>query len=209
MNRRALLWLVFCVTAGIGGGALVAVGCASETAPVPSPAERITQLPEPTDVVDEDLMVALMQAKNFHHKAKVYMTDGNTPEAIAQVQAILAIEFPPNSPEGEDVRLDARALMAKLLAEQKKIDEAMTVVDQGIGGASRDSFFLANLYTVKGELHEARAEHLATQGPSTAARVSDERRAAIMAWDKSLAIIEKLQKQAVEDRKRRLHEGPK
>jgi hypothetical protein len=207
MNRRAaVLWLVICVMAGVGAGAIVVVGLRDTAPAVPTGEKRITQLPDPTDVVDLDLMIALGQAKNFHHKAKVYMSDANTAEAIAQVQAILAIEFPPGSPEGEDVRLDARALMAKLLAERGKIDEAMTVVDQGIGGATRDSFFLANLYTVKGVLHEERATQLAAQGPATKARVDDENRAALTAFDKSLAIIEKLQKQAVEDRKRKLRE---
>ena len=46
-------------------------------------------LPDPaTDVIDEELMVALGQAKNFHRKAKVYMSDGNLPAATASVRQI-------------------------------------------------------------------------------------------------------------------------
>jgi predicted negative regulator of RcsB-dependent stress response len=164
-------------------------------------------VPEPEDVLDEELMLALAQAKNFHHKAKVYMSDGNLAEAAAQMQAILAIAFPPAAPEGDDVRLDARAMLAKLLVAQGKIDEAMTVVDQGIGGARRDSFFLANLYTVKGEVHHARAAVLEDQGEAVKQRVVDEKRAAILAFERSIQIDVALQKQLVEDRARRQREG--
>ena len=48
--------------------------------------ERIARLPEPDDALSEDLMVALAQAKNFHHKAKVYMSDGNLAEATDSVR---------------------------------------------------------------------------------------------------------------------------
>ena len=60
-------------------------------------------------------MIALSKAKNFHHKAKVYMSDGNIAEAIASVREILSLQFPAGAPEAEDVRNDARALLAKLL----------------------------------------------------------------------------------------------
>ena len=56
-----------------------------------------------------------------------------------------------------ETTLAPRTLLAKLLAQQGKLDEAMTVVTEGIASASRESFFVANLYTVKGEIHEARA----------------------------------------------------
>jgi hypothetical protein len=160
-------------------------------------------LPEPEDVVDEELMLALAEAKNFHHKAKVYMSDGNFAEAIVQVQSILAIPFPADAPEGDDVRMDARAMLGKLLAAQGKVDEAMTVIDQGIGSARRESFFLANLYTVKGEVHRARAALLEGQpDPAAKARVVDEKRAAIEALTKSNEIVHALQKKLADDRKR-------
>jgi predicted negative regulator of RcsB-dependent stress response len=152
-------------------------------------------------------MLALAQAKNFHHKAKVYMSDGNLAEAAAQMEAILAIPFPPAAPEGDDVRLDARALLAKLLVAQNKIDEAMTVVDQGIGGARRDSFFLANLYTVKGEVHHARAAQLEGEPDANKQRIVDEKKAAIMAFDRSIAIDNQLVEQLVQERQRRQREG--
>ena len=175
--------------------ALVACGSCTDKADRSDKPEgggsSVTHVTEPNDAIDQKLMVALSQAKNFHHKAKVYMTDGDLPDAIEAVRSILAIQFPAGAPEAEDVRLDADALLAKLLLAQGKSDEAMKVVEQGIASRTRDSFFLANLYTVAGEVHEARAADL--EGDAAKA----EKKAAIEAYDHSLQIDETLQKQLV------------
>jgi predicted negative regulator of RcsB-dependent stress response len=166
----------------------------SSSSPPSSGSGKVTQIadPDPNEgQIDQALLVALSQAKNFHHEAKVYMTDGNLPDAIAAVQRILGITFPAGAPEAEDVRLDARALLAKLQVLQGKVDDAMKTVDDGIASATRESFFLANLYTVKGEVLEARAANL--EGDAAKA----DRRAAIAAYDRSLQIDETLQKQLV------------
>jgi tetratricopeptide (TPR) repeat protein len=152
----------------------------------------VTRLAEPDDVIGQDLMMSLAQAKNFHHKAKVYMTDGNLAEATTTVRQILSLEFPAGAPEADDVRNDARALLAKLLISQNQLEEAMRTVTEGIAQSPRESFFVANLYTVQGEIHEARAAQLDTANEK--AKASEERRAAIGAYDKSIKINEKLQK---------------
>jgi hypothetical protein len=155
----------------------------------------VTRVAQPEDVIDEGLMLALSQAKNFHHKARVYMSDGQLPLATTAVRQILAIEFPGGAPEADDVRLDARAMLAKLLVAQGQVDAAMSVVDEGLTAASRDSFFVANLYTVKGEVLQARAELLTSTGePADGERAREVRRQAIIAFDKSIAINEALQK---------------
>jgi tetratricopeptide (TPR) repeat protein len=155
--------------------------------------KSVTRVAEPEDVIDQDLMMALAQAKNFHHKAKVYMTDGNVAEAIAAVRQILSLKFPPNAPEADDVRNDARALLAKLLISQNQLEEAMRTVNEGIAASPRESFFVANLYTVQGEIHEARAAQLDTDATQKSKAV-EERRSAITAYDKSIKINETLQK---------------
>lgn len=161
----------------------------------------VTQVTDPADAIDQKLMVALSQAKNFHHKAKVYMSDGNTPAAIAAVREILSLKFPDNAPEGVDVKNDARALLARLLMGQGQLDEAMNVVKEGLGSSSRESFFVANLYTVKGEIHQTRADQLeASTNPADQAKVKDERHAAIEAFDTSNTIDKKLQDQLMESR---------
>jgi tetratricopeptide (TPR) repeat protein len=152
-----------------------------------------TELTEPGDVTDRALMVALDQAKNFHHQAKVYMSDGNLTAATASVRQILSLRFPPNAPEAEDVRLDARALLAKLLVSQGQLEEAMRTVDEGIAQSTRKSFFLANLYTVKGEVHEALALQADAEGNKV--KAADERHAAITEFAQSIQINEALQKQ--------------
>jgi hypothetical protein len=116
------------------------------------------------------------------------------------VRQILSLKFPANAPEADDVRLDARALLAKLLISQDKLDEATSVVDEGLAQASRDSFFVANLYTVSGEIHEARASKLDAADPQLAPQIANERHAAIGAYDHSIQINEALQKRLVEDK---------
>lgn len=151
-----------------------------------------TRTQEPSEAIDQKLMVPLLQAKNFHHKAKVYMSDGKLDDAIASVREILSLSFPPGAPEAEDVRNDARALLGKLLVGKGALDEATQVVNEGIAASSRESFFVANLYTVQGEIHEARAASL--QG----APAADEKRAAIQSYDKSIQIDTALQKKLSE-----------
>lgn len=159
-----------------------------------------TKTPEPTEVIGQDLMISLSKAKNFHHKARVLMSDGKIAEAIASVREILSLQFPKNAPEAEDVRNDARALLAKLLVGQGQVEEAMTVVTEGIAQSQRESFFVANLYTVKGEIHEARAALLDANAPNIKAKITDEKRAAIEAYDKSNEINTELQKTLMEER---------
>ncbi|HEX4421758.1 MAG TPA: hypothetical protein VH165_27795 [Kofleriaceae bacterium] len=175
-----------------------AAGCSSERDAAPAPTTRTA---EPTDAIDQDLMIALGQAKNFHHKAKVYMTDGNLTAATAAVRQILSLGFPKGAPEADDVRNDARALLAKLLIGQGQLDEASRTVDEGIAQSQRASFFVANLHTVQGEIHEARAAALDTAGdPTKAAAARDERKQAIEAYDRSIQINEGLQKTLMEER---------
>jgi hypothetical protein len=178
--KYALILLVMLVTA---------CSCNSHDEPPPT-----THTAEPADAIDQNLMIALSKAKNFHHKAKVYMSDGDVANAIASVREILSLQFPPGAPEGEDVRNDARALLAKLLLGQGKIDEAMQVVTEGIAQSQRKSFFVANLYTVEGEIHEARAATL------PADQQKDEKHKAIEAYDTSNQIDTELQKQLMESK---------
>ncbi len=152
----------------------------------------VTRVAEHDEVIGQELMMALAQAKNFHHKAKVYMTDGKLPEATAAVRQILSLRFPPNTPEADDVRNDARAMLAKLLVGQNQLEEAMRTVNEGIAQSPRESFFVANLYTVQGEVHEARALAFDTSGEKP--KANEARHAAITSYDKSIKINEAIQK---------------
>lgn len=159
------------------------------------PPESVTRTRDPESAIDSKLMLALSQAKNLHHKAKVYTSDGNTAAAIESVREILSLSFPPNAPEAEDVRNDARALLARLLVGQGQLDAAMHVVTEGLGQSQRESFFVANLHTVQGEILEEQAKAAdATDKP----RATELRHAAIDAYDASNRIDAKLQAQLLE-----------
>jgi tetratricopeptide (TPR) repeat protein len=193
--------LALAVALGLGASALPA--CSTER-DAGSPARSATRLTDPADagasgLIGQDLLVALAQAKNFHHKAKVYMTDGNLPAATAAVRQILSLAFPRGAPEADDVRNDARALLAKLLISQGQLDEAARTVAEGLAHSQRESFFVANLYTVQGEIHEARATALDASDPGTSA-ARDERHAAIESYDHSIQINERLQNKLMEER---------
>jgi hypothetical protein len=177
---KYVLWLCMMMVLAT----VVVVACSADREAPPS----ATHTAEPADVIDQKLMVALSRAKNFHHMAKVYMSDGNSAQAIASVREILSLEFPPGAPEAEDVRNDARALLAKLLVGQGQLDDAMRIVQEGIAGSTRESFFVANLYTVKGEIHEARAAQADGQ------LAVDEKHAAIEAFSKSNDIDLRIQR---------------
>ena len=114
------------------------------------------------------------------------------------------VQDPPLLPgEAGEERLLLRALpeSAQDPVGQSRIEDAMTVVQEGLATKTRDSFFVANLYTVKGEIHEARATLLeATGDAASKAKSSDERHAAIESYAKSNEIDVALQKRMMEDR---------
>jgi tetratricopeptide (TPR) repeat protein len=186
----------------------LAAGCSAEREPgAPgrgSDAPRsVTRVTDPSDapyLIGRDLLVALAQAKNFHHKAKVYMSDGNLAAATASVRQILSLPFPRGAAEADDVRNDARALLAKLLISQGQLDEAARTIAEGLAQTQRESFFVANLYTVQGEIHEVRAAAADASGEPGKPAARDERHAAIESYDRSIQINQRLQSVLMEER---------
>lgn len=150
-----------------------------------SSTERVTQLPQPEDVLSPELLLPLRQAQNLHHIADVQLQNGKLGEATEAVRRILSLRFPAGAPEGEDVILDARARLARMLVTQGKLAEALQVVDEGIKSASRDSFFLSNVNTARGEVLEALA---VTLDDTDKAAADKHREDAIRARMRSIAI---------------------
>ncbi len=150
--------------------------------------------------VSAELLAALEEAQNLHHRADVLLRDapkptpGSTDAVIAEVAKVLLVRFPPGAPEGDDVRLDARARLGKLYLAAGCLDEAERVVEEGLVSATRDSFFLANLYNVRGELHEARAALL-----EDAAAVRIQSRRAIEAYARGQDINMRVQARVYEE----------
>ncbi len=189
------------VALGLALGVAGAVGPACSSGDGDRERPAAVRITAPEDAIDDELMLALLRAKNFHQMARVYMGDGKLPEATAAVRQILTLPFPAGAPEAEDVRLDARALLAKLLVGQAQLEAAMSVVDEGLGAATRESFFVANLHTVRSEVLRAQAAILdGTGAPADDARADELRKQAIMALERSNQIAEALQKRLMGER---------
>jgi len=187
---------------------LAAAGLGGSCAPSPSDDDRagdepkkgrVTEITRPADALSEELMLALSMAKNLHHKADVYLAEMKSDQAVAALKQILAIKFPDGAPEREDVTLDARARLAKLLASQGKLDEALTTTDEGIKSSSRRSFFLANLHAVRGEILEGRAVQVEDSQPDQAKKL---RHDAIQSLDEAIQIEKALLDQRYQERSR-------
>jgi hypothetical protein len=168
---------------------VAAVSCNPDGRDDGSSERGVTQLALPENVLSEELMLPLRQAQNLHHIADVYLLDGHVSQAIEAVRKVLELRFPAAAPEGEDVVLDARARLAKLLVTTGGLDEAMKVLDAGIASARRESFFLSNVFTVKGEVHEAMA---VTLRDSDATAAKEHSKLAIIAYSRSIEIDEAL-----------------
>ena len=162
-------------------------------------AGRITEITQPGDALSEELMLALSMAKNLHHKADVYLAEMRSDEAVKALKEILDIRFPEGAAEAEDVTLDARARLSKLLASQGSLDQALTVADDGIKAAKRRSFFLANLHAVRGEVLEGRAVQIEDKQPDEAKAL---RRDAIKSLDEAIQIEKVLLDQRYQERSR-------
>lgn len=177
MRRTSLALLVL--------AALGLAACDSRRAGVTTPpAER----DDPT--LSTGLLVALGQAKAYHHLADLHLAEGDPDAAAGALRQILAVRFPAGAAEGEETLLDARARLAKVELGRGRVDEARHVVDEGLAAPARESFFLANLYTVSGEVHEAFARSL---DATDIAGARAERRAAIAAYHRAIEIDERVQ----------------
>ena len=181
-GRPASFWLLSLAAV------LALATCGKESSPPPPEGSAVTQLAEPENALTESLMIALGQASNYHHKADLLQREGKIDEAAAAVEAVLKISFPADAPESEDVILDTHARLAKLRLLQKRPDEALSLVDEGIAMSTRDSFFSANLHTVRGQVFEAKA--MAAEPDSDEAKQAAVD--AISAFDASIKINEGL-----------------
>lgn len=198
MRRSHFNWFTALLLA-LSSGAVMGA-CSEKEQPQPKEEPKcapLTKLMEPENALSEELMASLGQAQNFHGKADVLVDSGDLEQAAATVAMILDIPFPENAPEAEDVMADTRARLAKLYAELGQLERAMAVVEVGIASSDRQSFYLANLHTVRGQILQAMAKEAQTEPDSedaqvTKARVDSIRKEAIKAFELSNKIHEAL-----------------
>lgn len=171
---------------------LVLISCAKRP-------ERCCPCPE-GKVLDQELLVRLASARSMHHQADLHLQQGEVEQAINAVRRILELDLDAKWPEAEEARLDARARVAKLLLGQGKEAEALEAVKLGIESARRESFYLSNLHSVRGEVLEHRSKRLDKEGDKPGAkRIARE---AIEAFERSIAINKRLQHELLEKGKR-------
>jgi tetratricopeptide (TPR) repeat protein len=168
-------------------GTLLAAGCAQrhETECCPCPEGK---------ALDQELLLLLSSARSMHHQADLYLQQGEVDRAIESVRGILALKLDPKWPEAEEARLDAVARLGKLLVGKGDEREALELCDRELGGAKRESFYLSNLNSVRGEILDARSKRLEKEGKKEEARESA--REAIAAFERSISINKRLQQQA-------------
>ena len=186
---RAMRKALVCTLAAL---ALVVGGCAQNR-------EGLCPCPEGKQL-DQELMLVLSSARALHHQADIHLQQGEVDRAIEAVRQILASKLDRKYPEAEEVHLDATARLAKLLLGRGEEREALALVDGTIASGPRESFYLSNLHSVRGEILEHRGKRLDTAGDKGGARQSA--RDAIAAFEQSIAINKRLQQQLVPGGKR-------
>ncbi len=150
--------------------------------------------------LDERLMATLASARAHHHQADIYQRQGQADQAMAAVKKILALDLDSRYPEAEEVRLDAAARLAKMMLSREDADQALGLVDGQIKGAQRESFYLSNLHSVRGEILEFQAKALDKAGDKD--RAKEVSREAIAAFERSIVINKKLQQRLLKKEKR-------
>ncbi len=153
-------------------------------APSPPPAAPVT--------ASEMVLALLSEARAWQRRADLHLSDGDINAAIAAGKEVLAIAFPSDVSEAEDIRLDACARLAKLylrLGGEVYEDQALAQIETGRKFVTHDSFFAAQLETVSADVYEARANRLSDPEAKRA-----EKRRAILALERAVQIDRRVQR---------------
>ncbi len=163
--------------------ALASPGCADRRAACcPCPAEG---------KLSKALMLHLATVRSLHHKADVQLGSGDIHASLTTVREILKLKPDSSWPEAEEARLDATARLATLLLQIGEASGALEEVERGLRSSTRESFYLSNLHSLRGELLEAKVKTLDSAGKKDEARALA--REAIAAFEASIAINKRLQ----------------
>lgn len=136
--------------------------------------------------VDERLLAALGLAQSYQHQADELVDIGQRDQAIQKVRQVLEIPFPEGVPEREDVRLDAHGRLGELHLDDGDETAATASIDRGLAESTRNSYFKARLFSVRGRVLRARAARLRDAGEEEASREAS--RQAIEAFEQSIEI---------------------
>ena len=141
-------------------------------------------------------MLLLSTARAYHHQADLHLQQGDVQQAMGIMREIQALDPGSSWLEAEEVRLDATARLAKLLLGQGKEAEALQEADRGLASTRRESFYLSNLHSVRGEVLEQRSRRMDGAGEKEQAR--EVAREAIAAFERSITINKRLQQRLLQ-----------
>lgn len=142
------------------------------------------------DEVTPSLLASLGIASALQLQADELEALGDVPGAVERVEEILAIEFPEDASDREDVRIDAYGRIAELELARGDIEAARAALARGRGEASRDSYFHARLLLVVGRADQAHAAVLREAGDASGARTAS--LAAIESLEASIAMNQRV-----------------
>ena len=164
-------------------------GCAKERS---AGAPCCPCLPAGRQPLDQALLSRLSTARSYHHQVDILLRQGQRPSAIDRLKQLLASGLSDDWSETREVRIDNTARLAQLLlAEQGDGGEALVWVDSELAKPHPQSFYLANLHAVRGDILEARAKRIDKMGDKVEAKRWA--RQAIAAFERSIAINKSLQ----------------
>ena len=122
----------------------------------------------------EAVLIALSEARVWQRRADLLLLDGDLPGAILSVEEVLQVPFPANTPEAEDVRLDAYLRLARLqlrVGGPEAEERALAAVESGRKASHRESF-RAHLENAAADVYRARGESGSPIRPKSGPRSS-------------------------------------
>lgn len=139
---------------------------------------------------NEAVMAVLGTVRALHHEADVFESAGDFERASDAVRRILALQYPRNMAEAEDLRADAYGRLAELALRRAAPDEALSLADTGLRDTRRESVLRARLMMVRGQSLGALADraHAAADEPG-ARRLREQ---AVEALEASIALNQRL-----------------
>jgi hypothetical protein len=139
---------------------------------------------------NEAVMALLGTVRALHHEADVFEGAGDFERATGAVRRILALEYPRNMAEAEDLRADAYGRLAELALRRAAPDEALSLADTGLRDTRRESVLRARLMMVRGQSLGALADRAHAAADEDGARQMRER--AVEALEGSIALNQRL-----------------
>ncbi len=139
---------------------------------------------------NEAVMAVLGTVRALHHEADVFEGAGDFERATGAVRRILALDFPRNMAEAEDLRADAYGRLAELALRRAAPDEALALADTGLRDTRREGVLRARLMMVRGQSLGALADRAHAAGDEPGA--SRFRSQALEALEASIALNQRL-----------------